>query len=364
MKGGIEKRRYVIMKALAKNKKNEMHMFTMFREGMPGMEFMHEGVHYHCIGKATAINKMYKKGKRRSIMFSLRFATLVFNGLRRYKFDIVDTDNMPYLHLFPIYMYCKLSKARFACTWHEVWSRHFWNEYMGAPGSVIGYSVSRAGASLPKYHIANCSTTKQQLEKEFKIKPDRISVLPAAVDADEMRRLNRMKRPKVQDKFIVINRLIRHKRPEIAIRAMKKIDAKLVVVGAGPELEMLRKLVNDEGLERKVTFKQNLSEKELFYELITSKALLMPSQREGLSLATAEALSLGVPVAIVDTTMLPKEIRKYCLEEKEQRFHMLVNKILKNYEYYGKRSLAMRDMAISEFSGDTAEDVYGRIMSG
>jgi len=50
--GGIEKRRYNILRSLAKDKSNEMHMFTLYRTGMPGMEFKYEGVQYHCVGKA------------------------------------------------------------------------------------------------------------------------------------------------------------------------------------------------------------------------------------------------------------------------------------------------------------------------
>jgi len=62
----------------------------------------------------------------------------------------------------------------------------------------------------------------------------------------------------------------------------------------------------------------------------------VPSAREGLSLITVEALALGVPVAVVNTTMLPEEIKSLCSEVEEDKLDRLLNDMLKNRHKYEK----------------------------
>ena len=359
--GGIEKRRYNILRSLAKNKSNEIHMFTLYRTGMPGMEFDYEGVHYHCVGKALDINKMYK-GESRTIYMSLKFSILLFFKILKYKFDLMDTDAFPFLHIPLLAIYSKLRRVKLVITWHEVWSKGFWLSYMGRGGN-FGYFMEQLAAKLGYVHIANTTTTKKLLEKLFGIRSDKIMVLPAAVYSDEIKSFLKRNagKCKKENKFLVVNRLVKYKRTEIAIRAMRDVNAKLVIIGNGPELDNLRELANKEHIKDKVEFKQNLSIEQLYKELCTSTALIMPSAREGLSLITAEALALGVPVAVLDTTMLPEEIKSLCSEVEEDKLGRLLNDMLKNRHKYEKEYEEKRSKVMSMFSSDAAEDVYKKI---
>jgi len=65
---------------------------------------------------------------------------------------------------------------------------------------------------------------------------------------------------------------------------MRDVNAKLVIIGNRPELENLKEFANKEHVRNKIKFKQNLSIEQLYKELCTSTALIMPSAREGLSL--------------------------------------------------------------------------------
>lgn len=360
--GGIEKRRFIIMQGLAESG-NEVHCFTTFRKGMPGKEFDYGGIKYHCFDSAEGWQGMYTGGgKRRSITRPLSFSFLLFFKILPYKFDLVDADSFPFLHLLPLYIYKLLRRTRLVVTWHEVWSKAFWEEYLNRLG-VIGYSVEKVCTKIPDMHIANSTTTKMLLEKEFGVQSRHILILPAAVDKNEIEKFVSKNRYVKKNRFVVINRLVKHKRVELAIKAMRNVKAQLVVIGTGPEREMLEKTAQ-EYARGKVEFKHNLSPHMLFKEICEAKALVMPSEREGLSLVTVESMALGTPVVILDTSALPDELRRLCIETRESRLAETLNKLVNNYKAYEKKYRGMRGAVIREFSGEKADEVYERILRG
>ncbi len=362
--GGVEKRRYNILKRLTQNPGNEIHMFTLYRPGMPGKEFVYENVAYHCVGKASDINKMYVGGNRRSILFSVKFSFLVFLALLKYKFDIIDTDSFPFVHIPLIYLYSKIRHVKFVVTWHEVWNRQFWAEYLPGLGKA-GYALESFTAKVPNAHIANSELTKQLLTKYFGIASSKIAVFPAAVDMSEINDFlaKNSKNCKKEDKFLVVGRLVKHKRVDLAISAFKNVNAKLVVVGKGPELHNLKRLAERLGINKKIEFKQDLSIDALYKEYCTSRGLILTSEREGLSLVAVEALSLGVPVFIVRSTSLPNEVRMLCNEAEDSKLDVLLNDALKNYEKYGAKAAKVRETALRRFSNQNAERVYASLYS-
>ena len=99
------------------------------------------------------------------------------------------------------------------------------------------------------------------------------------------------------------NRLVGPTRVGLALEAIAETDAKLTVVGTGPELEKLERLAREKA-RGKVTFVHGLSTRRLYREICESKALVMPSEREGLSLVALEALALGT-FFYVDFTEVP-----------------------------------------------------------
>lgn len=348
--GGIEKRRFVIMRRLASSG-NNVHFFTMHREGMPGTEFTYEGIRYHCVGEAGGWSGMYHAGgKRRSIRMPLHFSMRLFFKIFPYRFDILDADSFPFLHIIPLYIYSRIRGVRFAITWHEVWSRKFWKRYLGSAGN-IGYFVEWVCARIADVHIANASTTKNLLMQELGVNGNRVLVFPAAVDRQEILNFASRHSCKKKNRFIVVSRLVRHKRVELAIKAIAGTSAKLVVVGVGPELAALKTYAKEHA-RGKVVFEHGLSDERKLREMCEAKGLIMPSEREGLSLVTLEALAIGTPVVIADTSSLPKEIRGMCLEAKEDEMAGLLNTILKDSGTYEGAAEKLRSSVIKEFSGD------------
>ncbi|MGB9732610.1 MAG: glycosyltransferase family 4 protein [Candidatus Micrarchaeales archaeon] len=353
--GGIEKRRFLIMESLAK-KGHEVHCFTMQREGMPGKEFRFKGINYHCCGVAMPVEKMYVHG-RRNIKWPLKYALILPFKLAKYDdFEIIDADAFPFLHLFTIWLYAKLKGIKFAITWHEVWKKEYWQKYMGRSLGLIGYFVEYLSSKLTKHFISNSEQTAKELKELF---GKESIVFPAAVSSYEVS----AKEAKKKDQFIAIGRLIPEKRVDMVLRAIAGSKANAKIIGIGPEESNLKALAKDLHIEKKVKFIRRLSQKKLFKAIKESKGLLMFSAREGLSLITLEAMMLGVPVFIVGSTSLPKEVKELCFLLDEKNIGKSLDDALENYEKYQKKVKEIREIVRRRFSADYAEEVYKSILS-
>ena len=105
------------------------------------------------------------------------------------------------------------------------------------------------------------------------------------------------------DDFLILSagKLIKIKGFDLAIKAFKifseKIsNAKLIIVGEGPESENLKKLTREINLSGKVVFEGWLTREKLFQKMIDCDIFLFPSLRDGGGNVVVEAMAAGRPV--------------------------------------------------------------------
>jgi glycosyltransferase involved in cell wall biosynthesis len=97
--------------------------------------------------------------------------------------------------------------------------------------------------------------------------------------------------------LLMVAEFVEHKRHADAIRAFSKIHhpcAKLVLAGSGPLLESMKRLSARLGTADRVHFLGQRADVAVLMK--ASRALVLPSSREGLPRCILEALSMGVPV--------------------------------------------------------------------
>lgn len=99
--------------------------------------------------------------------------------------------------------------------------------------------------------------------------------------------------------------LIRVKGFAMGIRAFKQFsekypDARLNIIGNGPEGPKLNALVHQCGLENKVTLLPGIPRKQLMSQMAGCDVLLFPSMRDGGGTVVIEAMSVGKPVICLD----------------------------------------------------------------
>jgi len=357
-KGGIEKRKFLIMNAL-KNAGHEVHAFTMFREGMPSDEFTYKGIHYHCCGSAMPTSAMYRNG-RRNISWPLKYATLLDLKIWKYRFDLFDAEAFPFLHIPKLAAYARLTGAKFVVTWAEVWDRNYWESYLPTIG-LLGYVAEKISARLSTQSIAISSATKGKMVEVLKVPQRKITVFPAAIDGKEIGNILKRKIKK-SDKFVVIGRLVPEKRVDMAIMAVAGTGAELIIIGTGPERLKLLALAKKLGLEKKVRIEDIQEREAVLRHICEARGMLMFSAREGLSIVSIEALALGTPVIIVRSTSLTKEIRRHCYTVDERDLSGSISRLLNNKKSMLYSPNIDRRRILEEFSAERSEQVYKKIL--
>lgn len=174
-------------------------------------------------------------------------------------------------------------------------------------GQLVGLVLRGAD-----FVVANSQNTSDILTGRWKLPAEKVRVLhpgvdasefvPAARDASVRRRLGWREGPVV----LTVGRLQRRKGQDMMIRALGAIGAELpnllyAIVGDGEDLERLRALARDEGVEDQVLFMGALSDEELVECYQQCDLFVLPNREiegdiEGFGMVLLEAQACGRPV--------------------------------------------------------------------
>lgn len=105
-----------------------------------------------------------------------------------------------------------------------------------------------------------------------------------------------------------VGRLVKVKQIEILIMAFKNLDAKLIIVGDGPEKHHLQKLAKNLSILDKVTFTGNLPSKDVSTILFNSHLFVMTSEKEGFPYTFIEAMFHNLPFVSTPVSDIEKFI--------------------------------------------------------
>jgi glycosyltransferase involved in cell wall biosynthesis len=188
----------------------------------------------------------------------------------------------------------------------------------GQGSKMLGVSVATLTSifyRIADQVIAVSEGIKRNLIEEFHIPANKIRVIYNPIDCDAITTLSVIppEHPFFKGKepvIVGVGRLVQQKRFDILIRAfcsvMKEIDARLIILGEGPEREALRKLVGDYGMEEKVSLAG--FQKNPYQFLSKSDVFVLSSGFEGLPMVILEAMACGAPVISTDCRSGPREI--------------------------------------------------------
>lgn len=127
---------------------------------------------------------------------------------------------------------------------------------------------------------------------------------PEKVDLDKYPEITKYKEKYTGKKILLyLARVVEEKRPIFLIYVLKQLcekrdDILLFVVGNGPELHDMKKMVQKFGLEEHVIFFGMQKDARPFYKLATLH--IIASLTEGLTLTTYESLAMKTPVVTAD----------------------------------------------------------------
>ena len=292
-KGGKEKRIYDISTRLAIRGYN----VTVYCMKWWGKEkiIIKDGV------KLYGISPYYPlyAGKRRSITEGLFFSLHCLKLFTK-DFDIIEVDHIPHLVLFTVKLVCVLKRKKMIVTWHEVWGKKYWLEYLGFTG-IIGYWVEKLSVKLPDVIISVSDHTTKALRHILGSKKEIITI-PNGFDTHSIDPTH----SKVSGADIIFaGRLLAHKNIDVLLKAVQILtkthkDITVFIIGEGPERTRLEILAKELGIENRVTFKNFMEDyQELYATMQASKVFALPSTREGFGIVVLEANACGLPVVTI-----------------------------------------------------------------
>ncbi|GMR19254.1 MAG: glycosyltransferase family 4 protein [Patescibacteria group bacterium] len=182
-------------------------------------------------------------------------------------------------------------------------TRRVWGGGTSRLGSLLSPALSylrlwdRTAAQRVDYFIANSRNIAGKIKKYY---GREAAVVHPFVDLErfasrsansEQRTANR------EGYFLVVTRLAPWKRVGIAVEAVMQADARLKVVGGGPDEKRLKTLAGSQesGARSKIEILGNVSDEELAELYQNCKALIM-TQEEDFGITSLEAQALGKPV--------------------------------------------------------------------
>jgi glycosyltransferase involved in cell wall biosynthesis len=300
-RGGKELRYRELTRRLAD--RAEVHVYTMHWWNGSRVR-TEDGVTFHAISRLLPLYVNQRRSLRQAAWFA--FACL---RLLRYEFDVVEADHIPFLPVIVLRLVTIVKRRRLVVTWHEVWGRFSWHEYLGTAG-LLAWLVEALVMRLPDHMVAASAQTAERLRAYV---GDRrpISLAANGIDLAEVACAHPDPAP---CDLAVVGRLMAHKRVDMLLDAMALLRAEGLpvtcrVIGDGPERTALRAQAEAAGLAGAVEFRRDVVEQKDVYSLLKAATVcVFPSAREGFGVAVLEALACGVSVI---TTSAPDNFAQH-----------------------------------------------------
>jgi len=243
--------------------------------------------------------RLYVRGRRR-ILPPLVFGLGVLAHLLRHgrRYDVVHTASFPYFSLLAAGVARRVHGFRLFADWHEVWTRDYWREYLGAVGGPLGSRVQRRCARVRHRAFSFSRLHARRLAEEGH--RGEVTVLEGEYAGDL-----HAAEPAVAEPVIVFaGRHIPEKRVTSLVPALLRARVRLPglraeVFGDGPDRPLVARQIAGAGLDGSVDLPGFASGEQIAAALRRALCLILPSAREGYGLVVVEAAALGTPSVIV-----------------------------------------------------------------
>lgn len=360
--GGGERRFYEFGKRLAEQG-HEVHLYGMKLWDGPNV-IERDGLILHGICKPR---QLYTSDGKRSIFQALCFGINSFK-LMWQKFDVIDCCGFPYFSLFPCKLAAMLHRKPLYATWHEVWGREYWSEYLGKRMGAIGFAIERFCSRVPNVLVANSELTARRLRDELAVK-SKIEVIPNGIDLSGIRTVE----PAVTKSDIMYaGRLLEYKNVDLMVRALAHLKKngqplKCVIIGEGPESAKLKKLAKKLDVEDCIEWLGFIEKSDDVYAYMkASRLFVLPSRREGFGIVVLEANACGIPVLTLDH---PENAARHLInkgrnghifqQQAEALAETITNSLAKENKWASEDCVHIAQQFEWKTLGDKLSEVYG-----
>lgn len=236
-------------------------------------------------------------GDRRRIGPPLRFGAGVLRHLarNRSRYDAVHLCSFPYFSLLGARVALAGTDVPIGVDWFEVWSRDYWDDYLGRVGGAIGDAVQRLCVRATPLAYAFSELHRRRLTERGLPRP---AIRLGGLYAGPLE-----PRPQAGDRqplAVFAGRHIPEKQAELVPGAVAAARARVpglraVVLGDGPMRSRVLEAIAKAGAQDFVEAPGFVSASEVEDALGRATCHLLPSSREGYGLVVIEAAALGTP---------------------------------------------------------------------
>jgi glycosyltransferase involved in cell wall biosynthesis len=242
---------------------------------------------------------LYTDDGRRRIGPPLRFGVGVFaHLLRERRYDTIHSVAFPYFSL--IAARAAAPRTELWVDWFEVWSRDYWNDYLGRVGGWIGWAVQRLCVRLTRRAFVFSRLHARRLEEEgLRNEPVKLSGLYAG-PGEPARSPEAPREPLV----LFAGRQIPEKRADVVPGAVAQARPSVpglrgLILGDGPERNKVLHAVEAAGASEFVDAPGFVSAEEVQDAFARASCHVLPSAREGYGMVVIEAAASGTPTVVV-----------------------------------------------------------------
>jgi glycosyltransferase involved in cell wall biosynthesis len=271
--------------------------YLTLRQWERGQTGQIDGVEVIAVGPRMAL---YTQDGRRRILPPLVFGIGVLVHLLRHgrRYEVVDTCAFPYFSLLAAAAVRPLRGYELVVDWFEVWSRSYWEEYLGRAGGGAGMLVQRLCALVPQRAYCLSELHARRLREEGL--RGSVTVLRGLYTGPSVAESPRPADPVV----LFAGRLIPEKRVVLAVQAIAAASARIEglrgeILGEGPERAALDAAIAADGLQDTVSAEGFASAEKLEHDMTRALCMLLTSRREGYGLVVVEAAAHGTPSVVV-----------------------------------------------------------------
>lgn len=253
------------------------------------------GIHVVAVGPRSSL---YSNGRRRvapPLLFGLGvFRHLAVHGSR---YEVVHTVSFPYFPLLAAGLLRRIKRYRIVVDWVEVWTREYWDEYLGVLGGA-GHWIQRRCIRLRQHAFCFSELNQRRLRAAGVHGP--VTMLRGLYEGELPVREVLPAEPVV----VSAGRHIPEKQVTAIVpafmRAREEVpDLRCAIYGDGPDrAEVLRQITSYrlEGIAEAPGF---APQEQVEHALRKALCLVLPSRREGHGLIVVEAIAEGTPVVVV-----------------------------------------------------------------
>lgn len=346
---GTELATYNIAKHLAK-RGHDVHILTSWDKGLPNKTF-EEGF--------FAYRLSWPKIRFIGVIL---FWVKMFLKIRKINPDLVHIQNIG--SGIPGYFAKKIFKKPYLI-WARGMDAYFPDWFTRL---TSGFTLKNANAV-----IALTKNMKEEIKKSYKGK---IYVIPNSIDLTGFNNISKSEmRKKLQineeDKIILfVGRFRPEKGLEYLVKAISIIkekdkEAKLLLVGEGPEEENLRNLVFEKQLTEFITFAGQIPHENVKDYMVASDIFVLPSLSEGFPNVLLEAMACGLSIVATRVTGIPEIVKDgengFLVEPKDEKdISKKISDLLNNKEL--KKEISENNkIKIKEYTWDNTIGILEKV---